>query len=87
MKKGLSNLGCNSYMGLFNELLLGEHKIIKRPWNPEIGDTYYYPYFSDSLYQSAIWEEKRIDLARKRNVDVYRTSDGAISKAKELGWT
>jgi hypothetical protein len=53
----------------------------------EYGKTYYYPYYDDNLYSQDCWKGDEYDLAINRNVGIYRTSEEAIAKAKELGWT
>ena len=69
-----------------NSLLVGE--IIKLPWEPKIGETYYFPSFL-SLYGYNLAEfdsDKELDLMIKNAVGIYRTKEDALAKAKELGW-
>jgi hypothetical protein len=56
-------------------------------WIPKRDQLYYYPYFDNNLYSNDHWKDDCFDLAIKRNVGIYRTSEEAIAKAKELGWT
>jgi CRISPR/Cas system-associated protein Cas10 (large subunit of type III CRISPR-Cas system) len=56
-------------------------------WMPKRDQLYYYPYFDNNLYSNDHWKDDCFDLAIKRNVGIYRTSEEAIAKAKELGWT
>ena len=69
----------------FNNIL--EATFEECEWIPKRDQLYYYPYFDNNLYSNDHWKDDCFDLAIKRNVGIYRTSEEAIAKAKELGWT
>jgi hypothetical protein len=69
------------------DLLTGKLEIIKQPWTPKEGESYYIPSFRNELYEHDRWYGSNNTLSCKRNVGVYRTKEEAIVKAKELGWT
>lgn len=57
------------------------------PYKPECDDRYYYPSFRvDCGYGIDNWVNSQIDKNIAQRVGVYRTSEEAINKAKELGW-
>ena len=57
-------------------------------WTPKNGEYYFCPSYADAtLHNIAIWKGDMIDKRIQRNVGIYQTKEGAIAKAKELGWT
>lgn len=69
------------------EILKGKYEIVKKSWTPKECEPYFYPTPVGVLYSSCTWDRNQNDLARQRNVGVYKTKEEAIAKAKELGWT
>ena len=64
-----------------------EQLLKKLPFEPQIGEKYYYPAFDKSTsYDYDGWRGYKVDERIKRVVGVYRTSEEALEKAKELGW-
>ena len=54
---------------------------------PQKGDLYFYPEFAFSeSYQADYWRGDEDEMNIKKRVGVYKTREGALQKAKELGW-
>jgi hypothetical protein len=79
--------GSNNKSSYFMGLITGEYEIVKKPFQPNVGETYFIPDYDEALCASVMWANSKKDLARQRNIGVYRTKEEAIAKAKELGWT
>jgi hypothetical protein len=69
---------------LLNKLLLGEVKIIKSPFVPELTETYYVPDISIAcLYLKTGNYDSKYDKHRIKHEICFRTKQEAINKAKE----
>lgn len=79
----------------FGNWYISEHKMSdivemlfeEMPWEPEIGDEYYFPSFEQlDGYILTFWADSRLDKRAKKAVGVYKTREEAQAKARELGW-
>jgi hypothetical protein len=62
-------------------------KIIKLPWEPKIGEDYYFPSFLNlNGYDKLQFNNRVVDLRIKNTVGFFRTEKEVITKARELGW-
>ena len=69
---------------LLNKLLLGEVKIIKLPFAPELNETYYIADISlADLYRKTLHHDTKHDKHRIKHEICFRTKEEAIAKAKE----
>lgn len=62
---------------LLEELLIGYYEIVKLPWKPKYGDTYYYPNINKKRTSSTYWSDITGDYAMKALGMVYRTKEEA----------
>jgi len=70
---------------LLNKLLLGEVKIIKLPFVPELNEAYYVADISIvDLYFKTLNYNTKDDKHRIEHEMCFRTKQGAINKAKEV---
>jgi len=70
---------------LLNKLLLGEVKIIKLPFVPEINETYYVPDISiANLYRKICNYDTKHDKHRIEREMCFRTKQAAINRTKEI---
>ena len=62
---------------LLSKVLQGLYEVKKKPWEPEVGDTYFYPcpYLKQPL--SETWSNHTMGLAMKTLGMVYRTMEEA----------
>lgn len=68
-------------------LLRGSESFKKVPWEPKMGEEYYYPIFTSySGARNSLWFNDDTDHQIKKAVGIYRTEQEAIQKARELGW-
>lgn len=66
-------------------LLTGERKIVKLPWEPSHGDSYYMPSVVNSgKYLKLFWTGSEGDKSSYQQGLVYRTSREAIKLAEEM---
>lgn len=66
-------------------LLTGERKIVKLPWEPSHGDSYYMPSVVNSgKYLRLFWTGSEGDKSSYQQGLVYRTSREAIKLAEEM---
>ena len=70
---------------LLNKLLLGEVKIIKLPFAPELNEAYYVPDISIAdLYRKIRNYDTKHDKHRIERDICFRTKEGAINRTKEV---
>lgn len=68
-------------------LIYGTVSIEKLPWQPKLGEKYYYPCSAfDPPVNDYYWCGDTVDFNIKKHVGVYKTEEEALEKAKELGW-
>ena len=70
---------------ILKRLLTGEDKIIKLPWKPKEGETYYSPAINDEdNYWPNTWLNDNIDKIRYRRGLVFKTKEEAINMAEKM---
>jgi hypothetical protein len=61
-----------------------EYKLLEEEFNPENGDTYYYPYINGDCSAVSLWKNDEYDIKRKATVGVYRTKEEGDVKLKKI---
>lgn len=72
---------------IFGKILTGEAKIIKRPWKPNLGETYYKVYTRADGSLNVGWERWLnlcCDLAYWKVGNCFRTQEEAELKGKQI---
>lgn len=69
---------------ILGKLLSGEIKIIKKPFKPKVGDTYYYPCSSGRCMDRAVWHGTISDYAMFKAGWVFRSYDECEAKLDEI---
>ncbi len=71
---------------LFTEAELEKrgYKLPEEEFNPENGDTYYYPYVNGDCSASSLWKDDTYDRKRKATVGIYRTEEESDVKLKKI---
>lgn len=86
---GLHVIQPNNVLGpdhgkLLSKVLQGLYDVVKKPWEPEYRETYYYPCVSDSITQNVViqtyWLGGTLDYAMKALGMVYRTMEEAEAR-------
>lgn len=69
----------------FNELTV--ENIIRKPWEPKIGEKYYFasPYVVRGV-EDGVWTANILDTCIKRNLKICRTKQQAVEDARQRGW-
>lgn len=68
----------------FLDLIKGECKIIKLPWQPKVGDVYYRPVLKFTKVLSEFWNNTVADFAYKETGMVFRTAEECEAALPEL---
>jgi len=81
-KKIISKWNKSNILG---DLLLGEVKIIKLPFAPELNETYYIADISlADLYRKTLHHDTKHDKHRIKHEICFRTKEEAINRTKEV---
>lgn len=68
-------------------IMFSNLEVVKKPYEPKRNDWYYIPSYNDNeCFKKELWQDDYVDKNRQKRVGVYRTSEEALKKAKELGW-
>ena len=65
-------------------LLMGEYKVVPKPWKPKTGDKYWRCSSGRGFVSSAIWLDDVIDLCGWKSGNCFRTKEEAETKGKEF---
>ena len=68
----------------FFDLIKGECKIIKLPWQPKVGDVYYRPWRYFKGATSTYWNNAVEDFALKEAGMIFRTAEECEAALPEL---
>jgi hypothetical protein len=84
--RGLENKTGDRYCGTFNSLLTGDNVIIKKPWEPTEGETYYFVCFDeeDGIYEDVFSTRSRGDRANVKHKFAFKTREEAISTRNDI---
>lgn len=66
------------------DFLIGKHEIVKLPWQPDVGDEYYYPSFDLKRVSNSRWNNETFDFALKEAGMVFRTKEECEAALPEL---
>lgn len=66
------------------DFLIGKHEIVKLPWQPDVGDEYYYPSFDLKRVSNSRWNNETFDFAYKEAGMVFRTKEECKAALPEL---
>lgn len=66
------------------DLIQGDSKIVKLPWQPDVGDEYYYPSFDLKRVSNSRWNDETFDFAYKEAGMVFRTKEECEKALPEL---
>lgn len=67
---------------ILRDLLTGAASIIKLPWKPKSGDSYWY-YSELHILEKSVWDGALFDLALYKLGKLYRTREEAEAHAEE----
>ena len=67
---------------LLRDLLTGTYEIVKLPWKPKGGDSYWY-YGEFYILEKSVWDGALFDLALYKLGKLYRTREEAEAHAEE----
>lgn len=57
------------------DLIKGDSKIVKLPWQPGLCDAYYYPNHTFRSVEGNLWDNSAIDFALKEAGMIFRTKE------------
>lgn len=66
------------------DLIKGGSKIVKLPWQPKVGDEYYYPSFDLKRVSNSRWNDETFDFAYKEAGMVFKTKKECEEALPEL---
>lgn len=66
------------------DLIKGDSKIVKLPWQPDVGDEYYYPSFDLKRVSYSRWNNETFDFAYKEANLIFRTKEECEAALPEL---
>ncbi len=61
-----------------------DFKLLEEEFNPEKGETYYYPYVYDNRSVELLWENDPSDIEIKAIVGIYRTKEESDARLKKI---
>lgn len=72
-------------VGALAGILTGDTDVIKLPWKPVIGETYYISYiYNDNLYEQYKWNGGTYDEKQYEKGLIFRTKEEAIALSMEM---
>lgn len=66
------------------DLIKGDSKIVKLPWQPKVGDEYYYPSFDLKRVSYSRWNNETFDFAYKEAGMAFKTKEECEEALPEL---
>ena len=66
------------------DLIKGDSKIVKLPWQPKEGDRYYYPSRDFTSVRYPVWKNDVFDFALKEAGMIFRTEEECEAALPEL---
>ncbi len=72
---------------LLKYILMGDIRIVKLPWKPQIGEKYYIPYISTQpkyMYDTYDWNNDGTDIEYYRIGIVCKTKEEAVALTKKM---
>ena len=66
------------------DLIKGDSKIVKLPWQPKNGDRYYFPGDGFTITSRAIWCDLTLEYALKEAGMIFRTAEECEAALPEL---
>lgn len=79
---GLETDDCIQRSDILANLLTGTYEIVKLPWKPKGGDSYWY-YSEFYILEKSVWDGALFDLALYKLGKIYRTREEAEAHAAE----
>lgn len=75
---------CKSIPVTLTKLFKGEYSIVKLPWKPEMGKTYWHYSITSEQALWTKWCSDSLDLCRWKACNCFRTKEEADTKGKEV---
>lgn len=84
-KSGVKSIsgGACAIRGLLSDLLIGAATIVKRPWSPKEGDTYYYVDLDEDVIVTQYNPNNIHDVMNVRARNCYRTAEEVTPELME----